>query len=330
MYKQEIYFGAPGSGKSHLVDEMVDSLKEDFIKFRVTIHPEFTYSDFVGQLLPRRAISAGDDYFGFVPGPFAIALKEAFSDANREVYLILEELSRGNVAAIFGDVFQLLDRDRYFKSRYPIVNENVASLIPEIIGNEIYLPSNFNIIGTVNTNDQSVFPMDTAFKRRFDWVYVTSSPAKDASNSVNGKLNNPKLSIVTPYSMIETNWLSFYTSLNKFIVDKSEGMGRNEDRQIGQFFLKFNEQDVIDTYSSNPMVANSAMDRVNSIVKNKLLLYLWQDVQGVSTFGNANSLFARGIDSFDDLYNSYPLSPVFCDSFLDNFLAPNENRFPYR
>ncbi|OFR20896.1 hypothetical protein HMPREF2898_06575 [Atopobium sp. HMSC064B08] len=331
MHKQEIYFGAPGSGKSHSVDEMIKNLKEDLIKFRVTIHPEFTYSDFVGQLLPCKTINAGDNYFEFVPGPFTIALREAFSDTNREVYLILEELSRGNVAAIFGDIFQLLDRDEYFKSKYPIVNENVASLIPEIIGSEIYLPSNFNIISTVNINDQSVFPMDTAFKRRFDWIYVSSNPAIDnASGSVNKKLNNPKLSIATPHSRIDTNWLSFYTALNKYIVDKNEGMGRNEDRQIGQFFLKFGEQDVVDTYSSDPMVADTALTHVNNVIKNKLLLYLWQDVQGISAFGAAGSLFAMGINSFDDLFNSYPLHPVFSDAFLDNFLGPNANIYPYK
>lgn len=330
MHKQEIYFGAPGSGKSHSVDEMVDNLKEDLVKFRVTIHPEFTYSDFVGQLLPCKAVNAGDEYFEFVPGPFTIALKEAFSDTNREVYLILEELSRGNVAAIFGDVFQLLDRDEYFRSKYPVVNENVASLIPEIIGSEIYLPSNFNIIGTVNTNDQSVFPMDTAFKRRFEWVYVTSNPAIDSGGSVDKQLNNPKLSIATASAQIDTNWQSFYTALNKFIVDKSEGMGRNEDRQIGQFFLKFSVQDVVDTHSNDPAIAGAAMERVNTIIKNKLLLYLWQDVQGVSAFGTSGSLFAKGIDSFDELYNSYPLKPVFSEAFLEHFLAPNANKYPYQ
>ncbi|WP_199219392.1 AAA family ATPase, partial [Staphylococcus haemolyticus] len=109
---------------------------------------------------------------------FTRALKEAFEEFDKPVYLVIEEVSRGNVAAIFGDIFQLLDRDEYFQSKYPIRNKDVANEIVELDNDMVYLPSNFNIIGTVNTNDQSVFPMDTAFKRRFDWEYVSVKPVK--------------------------------------------------------------------------------------------------------------------------------------------------------
>ena len=119
MHKQTIYYGAPGTGKSYAVDEMIASRPGNPQAIRVTVHPEFTYMDFVGQLLPSKNTKDGS-YFEFAPGPFTVALKAAYADLNREVYLVLEELSRGNVAAIFGDVFQLLDRDEYLKSRYPI------------------------------------------------------------------------------------------------------------------------------------------------------------------------------------------------------------------
>lgn len=329
MHKQVIYFGAPGTGKSHDVDRMVKELGSSTIQFRVTIHPEYTYSDFIGQLLPSKAIGEGDSYFEFRPGPFTKALGEAFSDSNIEVFLILEELSRGNVSAIFGDVFQLLDRNEYFESRYPIHNEDIASYIPELLGDDVYLPSNFNIIGTVNVNDQSVFPMDTAFKRRFDWVYVSSSPAVRKDGIVDGSLNNPMLIVDADEGGLQTNWQSFYSALNTFIVDGDRGLGRNEDRQIGQFFLIFKKQDVINSHSKEPSIQAEASKNIQNQVKNKLLLYLWQDVQSVSAFGSSTTLFSPGIHSFDDLYNGYGICQVFSNVFIDEFLKPNILKYPY-
>lgn len=331
MHKQVIYFGAPGTGKSHNVDQMIKSQGEKPVLYRVTIHPEFTYSDFVGQLLPAKTIEKNGTYFEFVPGPFTLALQEAFRDSNKEIYLVLEELSRGNVSAIFGDIFQLLDRDVYFRSKYPIVNDNIASKIPEIRGNEIYLPSNLNIICTVNTNDQSVFPMDTAFKRRFDWQYVSSRPACDEAGKVLSSLNNPYIKIDRESALpIETNWQSFYSALNSFIVDNERGLGRNEDRQIGQFFISFKNKDVIESYSKDPDLACLARGRVESLIRNKLLLYLWQDVQGVSAFGSTASLFSSDISSFNDLFDGFGKKQVFSDSFLTDFLAPHFQDYPYR
>ena len=121
-------------------------------------------------------------HFTFKEEPFTQALMEAYADSSKEVFLILEELSRGNVAAIFGDIFQLLDRDSHFVSRYPIRNKNIADKIPSLLTDEVKLPSNFNIICTVNMNDQNVFPMDTAFKRRFDWEYISIDPVIDKTD----------------------------------------------------------------------------------------------------------------------------------------------------
>ncbi len=331
MYEQIIYFGAPGTGKSYYVKEKLKTVRNDKI-FRVTIHPEYTYSDFIGQLLPEASPSGSSVNFKFNPGPFTRALIESYNDSSQNVYLILEEMSRGNVAAIFGDIFQLLDRDSYFKSKYPIRNKNISDLIIQLTTDEITLPSNFNIIGTVNVNDQNVFPMDTAFKRRFEWEYITSRPALDGYGNRLTKLNNAKIQVSLDNVItnnLNTNWQSFYTSLNMFITDKENGMGKSEDKQLGQFFVDFEEQLVEDSYSTNTAVSEPANKKINNIIRNKLLLYLWQDVQGNSSFNNSKKLFHKDIKSFDDLYTKYGNQRVFSDDFIEKFLRPNLAKYPY-
>ena len=270
MHKQTICIVALETGKSFAVDKLIESRPGNPQVVRVTIHPEYTYMDFVGQLLPSRNAGNGS-YFEFVPGPFTVALKAAYADLNKENVLVLEELSRGNAAAIFGDIFQLLDRDELFQSRYPIYNSNIASVIPSLCDEEIVLPSNLNIIGIVNVNDQNVFAMDTAFKRRFDWEYVSSKPAENADGAIDLTLNNPKI-IISGGSepFIETTWLSFYVSLNQFIVDKKQGMGRSEDKQIGQFFLSFSDK-LVKLSHLKVGKAAKASKAIDSAIRNKLL-----------------------------------------------------------
>ena len=331
MHEQIIYFGAPGTGKSHLVKQKLTGVSNDKI-FRVTIHPEYTYSDFIGQLLPEQNPTSRSIEFPFKPGPFTRSLIEAFNDTSTDVYLILEEISRGNVAAIFGDIFQLLDRDKHFVSKYPIRNKNIADQIVHIRTDEIYLPSNFNIIGTVNINDQNVFPMDTAFKRRFDWEYVSTSPAKDAHGNRLAKLNNPKISVAIDANRsndIKTTWQSFYSALNVFITDKDKGLGKNEDKQLGQFFIDFGDTLTTESHSTVTATARDAESKINNIIKNKLLMYLWNDVQGSSSFNMSTRLFSNEIRSFDDLYSNYGVNKVYSDNFIENFLRPNISKYPY-
>jgi len=331
MHEQIIYFGAPGTGKSYFVKEKINGVSKDKV-FRVTIHPEYTYCDFVGQLLPEENQTSHTIEFPFKEGPFTRALMEAYSDTSKDVYLILEELSRGNVAAIFGDIFQLLDRDKYFESMYPIRNKNIADKIAQITSDEIVLPSNFNIIGTVNVNDQNVFPMDTAFKRRFNWEYISSKPVVDSSGTRKAKLNNPQISIAVDNEKthnIKTNWQSFYNALNMFITDKEKGLGKSEDKQVGQFFVDYGDALTTESHSTVASIADNAEAKINNIIKNKVLLYLWQDVQGVSSFNSSSGLFAKEIRSFDDLFSSYGVSKVFSEGFIENFLKPNLNQYSY-
>lgn len=325
MYEQKIYFGAPGTGKSHLIEQELVNVKKEKI-FRTVIHPEYSYSDFIGQILPHK--DANGVSFDFVPGVLTLSLIEAFADKSENVYLVIEELSRGNVSAIFGDIFQLLDRDSKFESRFPIRNENITSLIPQIVGDQLILPSNLNILCTVNTNDQNVFPMDTAFKRRFDWVYVSTEPANGLNNMRDKNLNNPLIEIHSTKGNFDINWQSFYSVLNDFITDKNGGLGLNEDKQIGQFFIKFKRDDIIATNdSTNPNFA-VAKDNVNTILKNKLLLYLWQDIEKVSGFSEVK-LFDDSISNFEELYKSFDGAQVFSDEFIEGYLKVNKDKFNY-
>ena len=325
MFEQKIFYGAPGTGKSNQINKKLQGVSSEYI-FRTVIHPEFTYSDFVGQLLPYK--DTNETGFKFIPGVLTQALKKAFSDQSKNVYLVLEEISRGNVSAIFGDIFQLLDRDEHFKSEYPIRNERIVAEIPQISNDLLYFPSNFKILCSVNTNDQNVFPMDTAFKRRFDWIYVSTSPAIDENNDRIKELNNPRIVVKSILGDIVTNWQSFYMSLNAFITDKSKGLGLNEDKQIGQFFLKFSENDINISQDDTHADYRNALEKINNIIREKLLLYLWQDINGAVAFAN-NNLFHDTVNSFDDLYEKFGSEQIFSDVFLQEFLEPNKNKYNY-
>ncbi|MEG2270539.1 MAG: AAA family ATPase [Bacilli bacterium] len=331
MHKQLILFGSPGTGKSFDVKKRLSSFGTDKI-FRVTIHPEFLYTDFVGQLLPE-TLSSGKTGFVFKEGPFTRALMEAYSDSSKEVFLVLEELSRGNVAAIFGDVFQLLDRDSHFVSRYPIRNKNISDKIPTLTTDQVVLPSNFNIICTVNMNDQNVFPMDTAFKRRFDWEYISVKPAVNhITGHRNTKLNNPSIKVAVDNDRINdlvTTWHSFYLALNSFITDKEKGLGKKEDKQVGQFFIDFEDTLCANSHSSTKSTSDAADEEINKMIRNKLLIYLWQDVQGVSAFDVGFSLFDKTINSYEDLFEKYGNDKVFSDTFINVFLKPVLTTYPY-
>lgn len=287
---QKIYYGAPGTGKSHAIFKLLEEVDEEQI-VRVTIHPEYTYSDFVGQLLPEKI--GTNIEFNFKEGPFTQALKKAFENFDKSVYLVIEELSRGNVSAIFGDIFQLLDRDEHFESKFKIYNKDVADRIPALVSNNIYLPPNFNILCTVNLNDQNVMPMDTAFKRRFDWEYISTKPQQD-----NGEfLNNQIIKLNNGVENKNISWIDLYMALNKFI-SSSEYLGLGEDKQIGQFFIIFDDE------------------KYKEKIQNKLLHYLWFDIQG-STYKNDLKLFDDKVTCFSDLYEMYENDEkIFSDEFF--------------
>ena len=216
----------------------------------------------------------------------------------KAVFLVLEELSRANVAAVFGDLFQLLDR-KNGRSEYSITNSLISQVVypmnpdqsEEAIGNQkIYIPRNLHILGTVNTNDQNVFVMDTAFKRRFEWKYISTKPTNNE--------NNPDLLIINlDRSMGYIKWHDFYQVLNKYIT---HDMGLSEDKQVGQFFIQFNN--------------NAEENKVQ--IQNKLLQYLWDDVQAASF--NSKKIFNSSISNFSDLYDKFENNEII---FNEDFIS---------
>lgn len=191
---QQIFYGAPGTGKSHTVDN--DYVKDNKC-FRITFHPDTDYASFVGCYKPKMGGATGEDItYSFVPQVFLNAYLYAWNHPGEPTYLVIEELNRGNCAQIFGDIFQLLDRQKMGHpgySKYTINadsdistylsgelenKERYENVIREIYGIKEFdfsilaLPSNLNILATMNTSDQSLFPIDSAFKRRWEMEYV--------------------------------------------------------------------------------------------------------------------------------------------------------------
>lgn len=303
--KNLISYGAPGTGKSYAINKLVkqyypnfedDTHEDSKYVFRTTLHKEYMYSDFVGQILPK--VNGTNVTYDFIPGIFTLALDEAYNVPDNNIYLILEELSRADVAAVFGDLFQLLDRKKDGESEYQISNPNISKYLnrnntaltdDEKAKKKFSIPANLHIYCTVNTNDQNVFVMDTAFKRRFEWQYVSTEPAADEETGE--ELNNPILIIDNN----EISWWEFYTKLNNYITSV---LKLSEDKQIGQFFIQFTDNDT----------------RNKDLIKNKLLQYLWEDV-AKNAYSN-ESLFDNKITSFSQLYQKFEQGE---NVFIPNF-----------
>jgi len=246
-----IYFGSPGTGKSNTVDEITKGHKV----FKTTFHPEYDYHSFVGGYKP--SMEGKDIVYKFVPQIFTKIYVEAWKNQREHYYLQIEEINRGNCAEIFGDLFQLLDRNNEGASKYPINAEEELRkhLILElkeghkgIIDDEIRLPSNLSIIATMNTSDQSLFPMDSAFKRRWDWEYIPIKYKCDKSDFTI-KIDDNNI----------YDWLDFLKAVNEMIVDITD----SPDKQIGNWFINAN-------------YTNKMIDKKTFI--NKVLFYLWNDI----------------------------------------------------
>jgi 5-methylcytosine-specific restriction endonuclease McrBC GTP-binding regulatory subunit McrB len=162
--KNVLLYGVPGSGKSHTINE--DYCNDENRMERLVFHPDYTYSHFVGQILP--SVTEGNVINSFTPGPFTRLLKKAYDNPGEDYYLIVEEINRGNAPAIFGEVFQLLDRIDSGESEYGISNAYIAGIVYGDESRKVRIPSNMSIIGTMNTSDQNVFTLDTAFQRRWN------------------------------------------------------------------------------------------------------------------------------------------------------------------
>lgn len=347
---QTIYFGTPGSGKSHKVAQDLSGVKEENI-FRTTFHPDYDYASFVGcykpemkshptyakfhtfeelkEIIPNEvkdkeeyavekfclrhyhsveqlsrekkdalqyeikqqagtlkstpniqserkdlrcaSVLTGSNLgkylekeglwrddstitYAFTPQVFTNAYVRAWKHPKENVYLIIEEINRGNCAQIFGDLFQLLDRKEDGTSCYPIhADKDLADYLQRelsedaklgIEGGNLCLPSNLHIIATMNTSDQSLFPMDSAFKRRWDWEYIPI----DYSD----KIDSGKFEITIGEKRYK--WIKFLEAVNKRIL----GVTHSEDKQMGNFFIKTSIEE--------------------QAFKSKVMAYLWHEI----------------------------------------------------
>jgi len=308
---QKILFGSPGTGKSYTIEHTIlpvlgidkESNPENVIK--TVFHPEYTYGDFMGKLVP--ITKSGKVEYNFYEGHFLKALGQAYKNIQimkpkaagsinwnevKNVALVIDEINRGNSAAIFGICFQLLDRENTGWSSYKgnlteiefykfieligvkisLVDGNLKfqfpgdshyvhfdalkeKFIPLGINTEtkaIMLPPNLSILGTMNTSDNSIYFMDSAFKRRWEWEFVDWDNGSKIPDARYGKASNGNLNW-------KDEWQELVKRLNKFIKDHHDSVRGIEDKQIGYYFIK----DKVVTAEQ---------------IRNKLMFFLWDSV----------------------------------------------------
>lgn len=301
-----LYYGVPGTGKSYRIKQTYHPTIDN--SERVVFHPDYTYSDFVGQILPEtKKDDNGNDIisYPFTPGPFTRILKKASKEENKDkpFYLIIEEINRGNAPAIFGEIFQLLDRcDETDKANDPSVNigESVYSINNADIAKEVYgnsehpvkIPANLFILATMNTADQNVFTLDTAFKRRWIMKSIKNNinDCDHANNHICGR---------------NVTWLKFATEINNRILEYGEGNLSSEDNRLGAYFVKANELND------------------SSVFAEKVLMYLWNDAfkyDREKVFKSQYKSLEQLIDGFEE--NAFD---IFVDSFeFDNSKINND------
>lgn len=254
-FSQIIYYGVPGSGKSHKIDEETENLPDDQ-KMRVVYHPEYTNADFIGQILP--VMEGNGVRYAFKSGAFTKILIEALKNPSKPYYLIIEEINRGNAAAIFGEIFQLLDRGSDGWSSYCIMNDyinyEIRKSVPELNWTEntgVRLPPNLSLLATMNTSDQNVFTLDNAFQRRWDMQLVPNECSDTNQMEATITVANQKIT-----------WKDFQQTINSVIGEKANegGLSSMEDKRLGCWFVKAENKEIkADLFS------------------NKVLKYLWDD-----------------------------------------------------
>lgn len=302
-----IYYGTPGCGKSYLVKETFDVSGNKV--FRTVFHPEYSNADFVGQILPDLDPTCQDKIiYKFHDGIFTTALKFALSNPSVNVCLVIEEINRGNASSIFGEIFQLLDRDKIGDSIYSIKNDYIAKSLGKNSDFDIRIPSNLSLIGTMNTSDQNVFSLDTAFKRRWKLIkvrntfndidsYNTLSASDKKTLSYKKKLSE----MFVPGSSY--TWREFVENVNLAISSKNKGYSiQSEDKEIGVYFVS-------DLYLAiKPNDVNADLIKA---FDEKVLMYLWNDVVKM----NPQKLFksetsdGKPIHSLDNLLDEFEKIP---------------------
>lgn len=285
-------------GKSFYVEKHYESKVEEGFTIRVVFHPDYTYSDFVGQVMPiLKTIpnEQGEDekklQYEFVPGPFTQILHTAYLEPEKQCLLIIEELNRGNAPAIFGEIFQLLDRNDNGESKYGIYNADIAKYAytdltkydgwqEEAVAKEsIKLPPNLTIVATMNTSDQNVFTMDTAFQRRWQMKHI---PNRFTGESLDEKTINH---VAKHLPNSEISWGAFAQTVNKKMHTANLGFGGTEDKSLGVYFATDNDLDDAERFAE------------------KVLKYLWDDAFKLGRkelFNDCSQGLSAVIEAYED------------------------------
>ena len=263
-----LLYGVPGSGKSWTIEH--EYCKEGTKVERLVFHPDYTNADFVGQILP--VVDPVDKMvtYEFTPGPFTNILREAYKNPQQSYVLIIEEINRGNAPAIFGDIFQLLDRCVEEKnidgitypagtSEYGITNENIAKNVYGRVNQKVRIPSNLSILGTMNTSDQNVFTLDTAFQRRWQMRLIENNFSNVRASLANAEILDTKVT-----------WRRFCESVNTIIIGNKAKMASAEDKRLGVYFI--HEKDL--TFDNRALPSGDYMtliDEYNDLLRHELL-----------------------------------------------------------
>lgn len=260
-----LLYGVPGCGKSYYVEQNYENKVNDRLTIRIVFHPDYTYSDFVGQIMPvlekvenKDGIEEEKLQYKFIPGPFTRILQLAETYKDQQCLLIIEELNRGNAPAIFGEIFQLLDRNDDGTSKYAIYNREISKELYDTEQQErpnepIKLPPNLTIVATMNTSDQNVFTMDTAFQRRWQMKHI---PNRFTGESLDEKTINH---VAKHLPNSEISWGVFAQTVNKRMHTANLGFGGTEDKSLGVYFATDNDLDDAERFAE------------------KVLKYLWDD-----------------------------------------------------
>jgi len=281
-----IYYGAPGTGKSYQIDQRIKGASHR----RTVFHADTQNSDFVGMLKPY----SSDDGFGykFTPGPFTLSYINAIKNPDTHHYLIIEELNRAQAAMVFGELFQLLDRDENGVGCYeiePADQSLISYLKTELTISEndtvkLRMPGNLSIFATMNSSDQAVMPLDTAFKRRWNFEYIQIDMTNAPEGNIDIPINGNKMSVT---------WKKLASEINNLLTSK----GIPEDRHLGPFFLSKNEIN-------------------EGGLKNKLFIYLWDDLLRHQV---KDILFTSDIKTFGQLIQHVNNNlDIFCPALQDN------------
>ena len=319
--RNRIFFGAPGTGKSYKLNEQKDILlgidSKDYE--RVTFHPDYSYANFVGTYKPVPCVdSTGKEAitYEYVPGPFMRTLVKALQNSKKNdikpFLLVVEEINRANVAAVFGDVFQLLDRGENEVSEYPIAtSKDMRTYLAkeENLGGspedyeEIKIPDNMFIWATMNSADQGVYPMDTAFKRRWDFTYL------GIDENESGIANRKVILGTGTYERV-VEWNKLRKAINSELLKYKV----NEDKLLGPYFvskkiLPEDETEMID------------QAKFIDIFKSKIIMYLFDDAarqKSPTLFGGCEE---KSKNQYSKICKEFEKKGVFifCEDIINQF-----------